>query len=61
MNTSEMTRDELLKRARSILHDRNYQRYGIDAVDEGWLNSLSDDHLRLVVDSDNPNPLYGSQ
>ena len=46
-----MARDELLKRARAILRMRHLDRYGIDEIDEGWLNAQSDAVLQFIVDS----------
>jgi hypothetical protein len=47
-------RDELLRRARSILLMRHLDRYGFEEIDEGWLNAQSDAVLQFIVDSSDP-------
>jgi hypothetical protein len=49
-----VTRAELLDKVRSILKSRHFERYGIDDVDERWLNSRSDDALQKIIDADKP-------
>lgn len=61
MNIEDMTRDELLSLARSIACSRNLSRYGIDAVDENWLNSRSDEQLRMIIEADQAKFFDGPQ
>jgi len=51
MDTDE-NRTELIRRARAIVQRRHRERYGFDLVAEEWLEGMSDDQLRAIVEAD---------
>lgn len=45
-------REEKIQQALSIIRHRNFERYGIDNVDEQYVRSLNDRLLDHVIDRD---------